>query len=216
MKNYEEMAESLFERREKYSLTRAKRLKKTKAAAAALSCLCLAAFCGFGLFGNRKPVEPKIEEPSNIININFGNALSQAPESDTTDISGIKSIDANMQDLVKNFAPKLPDDLKINCGYVVYSADRTAGEAPTYCTSFSSASDAARNVNIEVCKGDEFPASDENEKFEKSIIKGKTVYIALNDSGKYYAVFQSDDIGFRITAEGLTQDELIRIIKSLI
>lgn len=49
MKNYNEIADSLFERRDEYNKAKERRKKTAKKAVLAVSCLCLAVLLGFGV-----------------------------------------------------------------------------------------------------------------------------------------------------------------------
>lgn len=51
---------------------------------------------------------------------------------------------------------------------------------------------------------------------EKSIINNVEVAIGHSADGYYYAQFLYHNVGFQIVAKGLTQDEFVSIISSLI
>lgn len=78
--------------------------------------------------------------------------------------------------------------------------------------------DFSRTVNIEIKKGS-LPLCDVaffDTIEEKSIINNWEVAIGQSANGYYYAQFMYHDVGFQIIAEGLTQDEFVSIISSLI
>jgi len=51
---------------------------------------------------------------------------------------------------------------------------------------------------------------------ERSTIAGVEIFIGRTDDGLFLAEFMYNDVGFRICADGLTQDELVAVIESLI
>lgn len=51
---------------------------------------------------------------------------------------------------------------------------------------------------------------------EKSVINNVFVLIGLSENGYYYADFTYKDIGFHINAKGVTEDEFVAIITSII
>ena len=51
---------------------------------------------------------------------------------------------------------------------------------------------------------------------ESSVIKGEDVAIGITDNGNYCVWFMHNDVGFYIFANGITEDELISVIESLI
>ena len=54
------------------------------------------------------------------------------------------------------------------------------------------------------------------EEMETSEIRGVEVFIGRTDYGTWLAEFLYKDVGFRIVAEGLTQEELVAVVESLI
>lgn len=157
--------------------------------------------------------------------------LAEAPKQNVSVTERIdteaEKIDEAIRELVENCAanivPKLPADMKSTDGYVVCRArDDAEGEAETpdseaaaYFVTFSYTGDNNRSVRIEVCEGGDFDSIAGSEKYKKSVVKGRDVYIALTGKGEYQANFTLGDVGFRITSVGLTQEELIYVIESL-
>ena len=79
-------------------------------------------------------------------------------------------------------------------------------------------SDFSREVNLEIDKG-HLPFTDIAffEFIEEySVINGTKVAIGLSDSGYYYAEFLYKDVGFRLIANGISEEELVAILSSLI
>lgn len=78
--------------------------------------------------------------------------------------------------------------------------------------------DFSREVNLEIDKG-HLPFTDIAffEFIEEySVINGTKVAIGLSDSGYYYAEFLYKDVGFRLIANGISEEELVAILSSLI
>ncbi len=78
--------------------------------------------------------------------------------------------------------------------------------------------DFTRNVNLEVDKGNYvfhdylyFKGTE-----EKSVINNIEVLIGLAENGYYYAEFMYNGVGFFLGADGVTQDEFVAIISSII
>lgn len=75
-----------------------------------------------------------------------------------------------------------------------------------------------RHINVEVAKGhitwldyEHFDVEDET-----SVINNVELKIGLTDDGHYFTEFMYENIDFIISAEGLTQDEFISVIASII
>lgn len=78
--------------------------------------------------------------------------------------------------------------------------------------------DFSRSVNIELRKG-AMPFSCFavlTAEYEPSIINNVEVGIGQTDDGIYLVEFMHRDVGFRMIVEGLTQEELVEVIASLI
>lgn len=123
-----------------------------------------------------------------------------------------------------NIFPEVPEDLSAWEGqdeFDVYKRDGGTGETyyDTFCLNYSS-SDFKRCVNVEGAKGD-YPLSDtgdwEFNDYKASKINGQKVFIALNaDTGYYFAKFMYNNVAFQIIMEGLTEDEVVSVVSSLI
>lgn len=81
--------------------------------------------------------------------------------------------------------------------------------------------DFSRSVNIELCK-DHMPMSDYGFldsswlDAEMSVINNTKVGIGQTDDGYYLVEFMYKDVGFRLIGEGITQEELVSVIGSII
>lgn len=120
-----------------------------------------------------------------------------------------------------NIFPAVPSDLKEDGepAFGIFKRDRGAGEMYWDSNSVSySNGDYTRTVNVQVDKGcvpfDFCNLFDDIE--SKSVINDVVVGIAQTENGEYYAEFLYEGAGFRVTASGLTQDELVSIISSLL
>lgn len=78
--------------------------------------------------------------------------------------------------------------------------------------------DFSRTVNVTVDKGclplNDYMFFETTE--EKSVINNLEVAIGHSQSGYYYAQFMYSGVGFQVTANGLTLDEFVEVISSLI
>ena len=78
--------------------------------------------------------------------------------------------------------------------------------------------DFTRSVHVEVDKGSYvlkdyffFKGTE-----EKSVINNYEVLIGFSESGYYYSEFMYNGVGFLIDAEGVTEEEFVAIISSII
>ena len=120
-----------------------------------------------------------------------------------------------------NVFPTVPDDIKEweDQQFGIYKRDGGTGEVYWDGTGANfSNDDFSRTVNIEI-KKDSLPLCDYaflETTEEKSIINNVEVAIGHSDNGYYYAQFMYHNVGFQIIADGLTQDEFVAVISSLI
>lgn len=104
-------------------------------------------------------------------------------------------------------------------GYGIYRRNQSKGDVywDQNVLNYSN-NDFTRNVNIEVAKN-KLPVMDfgiEEKNIKKSTISGNDVYIGLSESGYYYAKFIYNNTGFVLTADGLSQEEVIAVIRSIV
>ena len=119
-----------------------------------------------------------------------------------------------------NVFPDIPEDISLseNQNWGIYRRDQGTGEIywDQNRQEYISA-DQSRKLHVETCKGKLpffdviFPPDEE----ENSIINGHEVTIGLSEYG-YEVWFLYNDVGFYIFADGITEEELIDIISSLI
>lgn len=119
-----------------------------------------------------------------------------------------------------NVFPTVPKDLSewTDVLYGIFKRDGGTGEVywDGIAINYSN-EDFSRSVNVEVKKGSlplcDYYLFDPAE--EKSVING--VEVAIGQSGEYYlARFMFRDVGFQLVGEGLSQDEFVDVIASLI
>ena len=120
-----------------------------------------------------------------------------------------------------DYIPDVPTDIKPwedeRSG--IYKRDGGTGEVywDTDILNYSN-EDFTRSVHVEVDKGSYvlqdylyFKGTE-----EKSVINNVDVLIGLTENGYYYSEFMYNGVGFLIDAEGVTEDEFVAIIASII
>ena len=120
-----------------------------------------------------------------------------------------------------DYIPDVPADIKPwedeRSG--IYKRDGGTGEVywDTDILNYSN-EDFTRSVHVEVDKGS-YVLKDYlffNGTEEKSVINNFEVFIGLSKNGYYYSEFMYNGIGFLIDAEGVTEEEFVAIIASII
>lgn len=120
-----------------------------------------------------------------------------------------------------NVFPSVPSDLKghLDQQYGIFKRDNGTGELYHDVNDLCySNEDYSRSVNVEVSKG-KLPFSCViicDEKAEPSIINGTEVNIASPSDKFYYVEFMYNDVGFRIVTDGLSEDEMVEVVDSII
>ena len=120
-----------------------------------------------------------------------------------------------------DYIPDVPDDIKPwdeeRSG--VYKRDGGTGEVYWDADILNySNEDFTRNVHIEVDKGsyvlqDYFCFKGTE---EKSVINNREVLIGVTKNGYYYSEFMYNGVGFLVNADGVTEEEFVAIISSLL
>lgn len=120
-----------------------------------------------------------------------------------------------------NVFPTVPDDIKEweDQRFGVYKGNGGTGEVywDGIGSNYSN-EDYSRTVNIEI-KKDSLPLCDYaflEATEEKSIINNVELAIGQSDNGYYYAQFMYRNVGFQMIAHGLTQEEFVAMIASII
>lgn len=122
------------------------------------------------------------------------------------------------------FLPEVPEDLaglRRETHLGIYRRDGGTGEVYHDEQRLTWTVDEAgsRGISVTVRKDQlpyQFFALLTKEEMETSEIRGVEVSIGQTESGTWLAEFLYKDVGFRIVAEGLTQDELVAVVASLI
>lgn len=120
-----------------------------------------------------------------------------------------------------NVFPVVPDDIQEweDQRFGIYKRNDGTGEVYWDGTGSNYANaDYSRTVSVGIVK-DSLPQCDYvflDTTEEKSIINNVEVAIGRSDNGYYYAQFMYCNVGFHIVAHGLTQDEFVAVIASLV
>lgn len=236
MKNYNEMAENLFERRDEYNRVRKAKMKKVKIGVSTLSCFCLAVLLGVGVMYKDAPknlpettntvqaAQENVVKINKVGSIDTYRANHEISTPDTTKLSA-EEIDNTMKTQL-GITPNIPKDLnalsKEGEAVIGLYVVKENGEVSdiSFSTVFNYANDdSSRNVKLEVFKGEVYADVakwDNDDDFAKSEIKNTDVYIASDSEGQYFAKLGNEDTNYRLITEGITEQELISIIESLI
>lgn len=116
--------------------------------------------------------------------------------------------------------PSVPDDLKEWDDQIFGIYRRNGGTGEVYCdqtiVNYSN-EDFSRTLHVEMQKGT-LPYFDylfDVASEEKSMINQWEVYIGLTENGYYSASFLYHNVGFCVSAKGLTQDEFVDVLSSI-
>lgn len=245
MKNYDETISTVFDRIGQYHKHQKRKKEIVVRTVTPLCCLCAIAVIGFAIWGQGKTPDtpqftmeeslsttmptvtsPSMTEPIQAISSNkiiihpMDNSI---PNTMYIALHGDDFIPMNKEEMVAyygcNVFPEIPDDISLRGHYWgIYRRNQGTGEIyhdqnrQTYENT-----DQSRGLVVETRKGRlpffdfVIPADEE----ENSIINGHEVTIGLSEYG-YMVWFSYKDVGFYIGAYGITEDELISIISSLI
>lgn len=120
-----------------------------------------------------------------------------------------------------NYIPEVPEDIlpweDERSG--VYRKDGGTGEVYWAADILNYAdADFTRTVHVEVNKGSDVPQCCLyfEGKEEKSVINSVELLIGQSKNGYYYAEFQYQNVGFLISAGGVTQEEFVNILASIL
>ncbi|MEA4888806.1 MAG: hypothetical protein VB070_05020 [Clostridiaceae bacterium] len=158
--------------------------------------------------------------------------LTQLPSADKMNIA-LKTEDfikMNKQELcnfygINVFPTVLPNDMNevADAVYGIFKRDKGTGDIyySQNVLNYVNSSET-KYLNIELSKG-QLPYTDiatfTNNKNEKSTINGNELFIghySIKKNEYYYAEFLYHDVGFRITANNLTQNEFVETLTSII
>ena len=241
MKSYEELTNRLLERRDRYVAEQKEKRKRGARVAVSLCGVCAVALLGFGLWqgslaevpseqsaedavypGVRDTVDDKNGESLTEDRI-VVNTFKELPseklrlnleEKDFVEMTGEEMAEYYGLDCI----PDVPADLK-PWEEGLYGIYRKDGEVywDQNVLNFSN-EDVTRHVNVEVAKGQipwldygRFGAED-----DVSVINNVEVTIGKTDDGCYFTEFLHKNVGFIISAEGLSLDEFVSVIASIV
>ena len=245
MKNYNEMANDVLRRIGEHETEQRNRRKAISRIVTPLCCFCLVALLGFGVwqggvFSTTPPGQTSEDALYPGIKDNFNESKGESPNNNKiviNSINGISSdkmminlalgdrIEMSIEELCEyygvDYVPDVPEDIKIWPDQIGDIYKRNGGTGEVYwdqnVLNFSN-EDFTRSVHIEVDKGSyvlqdylHFKGTE-----EKSVINNIEVLIGLTESGYYYSEFMYKGVGFLIDAEGVTEEEFVAIIASII
>lgn len=220
MKNCDEMVSSLLERRDRYAAEQKRKRKVITRAASSVCCVCLIVLLGFGIFNSKSPDEP-IASNRIVINSIDGASSDKMNICLHTEDFVEMSRDEMISYYGVNYIPEVPPDIKAwedeRSG--IYIGDSGTGEVywDVDILNYSN-EDFTRNVHLEVTKAHSIVRDYVflNGTEEKSLINNVEVLLGKAENGFYYAEFTYKGVGFLLDTEGLTQDEFVAVITSLI
>lgn len=228
MKTYNEMADDIFRRRDEYRIKQKKQKKAAVGAISSFMCLCLVAAAGFYSLSNENTssninAETSVSAENNII-INKAEIITDNNSRKLNlNLYEADFISMNKSDLTKYYGtdvfPDVPKDLydhEKGLGYGIYKNNKGVYWDQNVINYYNS--DTTRSINIELCRN-KLPFSDYgnlDNNNTKSIINRIPVNIGLLSEKMYMAEFIYKNVGFRIVFEGLSQEEMISVITSII
>ena len=238
MKSYEETAFSVMEKIEKHRTAQKRKRQIVLGTTIPLCSICLIVAMGFFSMESRLP-KPAADSPIPAVSEPPTEPVSAQAPQNTIVIHPIEETNNEQfnialfrddfismtKDQVNdyygiNVYPAVPEDLsmqKMAAG--IYKRNGGTGEIyhDQNRQDYRNEKDS-RHIVVETRKGKlpffQFVIPDVSS--GNSIINGQDVTIGINEYGWYSAWFLYQDVGFYIGAEGITQDELINVISSLI
>ena len=197
-----------------------------------------------GMFNTTPPNQPVEDALYPGVKDNFDESKGESPDNPAANnkivintISGISSnrmkINLAVEDFVEmsreemieyygiDYFPDVPADMKAWEGGRLGVFKRNGGTGEVYwdqdVLNYSN-EEITRHINIEVAKGN-IPFLDYgmfSVEDETSVINNVELKIGLTDDGRYFTEFMYKNVGFIISAEGLTQDEFVSVIASIV
>ncbi len=182
------------------------------------------------------------QDSSDKLNTKTNDNLTESNKINIIRIDGISSKKYNLDLLEEDFIPLTNDELESYYGINIFPAvprdlgtewgeedgnsrgiyKKNKGTGKVYydvqILNYSN-EDFSRSVNIELSKG-HMPMSDYGSldwsDSEMSVINNTNVGIGQTDVGHYLVEFMYKNVGFRLIVEGLTQEEMVSVITSII
>lgn len=242
MKNYDETINSVFSRIDEYNLFQKKRKQKIIKLTAILSFACLVVLIGVTIWYNPTTKDTNEQTINDALYPGIDDLIDNNTISNTDNkiaINKLESISDTLMDIALmrndfvsmndtqlkeyygiNVFPIVPSDLKgwDDQQFGIYKRDNGTGEIyhDVNCLNFSN-DDFSRSVCIYLSKA-HLPylfCILGNDNMESSIINETEIKIGSTSDGLYYAEFMYCNVGFQVSTEGLSADELVQIINSI-
>ncbi len=240
MKSYEKMAEDVFTRIDEIETKRSIQRKTITKVVTPICCVCLIALAGFGFsqFGEEPPI--LVDDSSNI---SVESYPSEEPNENVIVINELEEIPADQKMLFAlhtkdriemtpeelneyygtNVFPTVPSDFTLQEGYYgIYKREGGTGDLYWDGNKIQYSPERARRwIAVNVHKG-RIPVDLMgvfNNPEGKSVINNVEVGIGRmvdEYADIYYAEFMYKNVGFKICADSVTEEEFIQIISSLI
>lgn len=246
MKNCDEMVDSLLERRDQYLSEQKRKKKVIARTATSAFCVCLVALFGFGALQSgvvNTPLEPTMDDVNpgvvDTLDEDKSKSTNLPSTSDYINIQNIENLpDSNYMNIALmwddficmdhdeineyygvNIFPTVPNDLVAEEETFGIFKRKSTGELYWDTNELNYFNeDYSRSVSVSVDK-DCVPFDFVNlfdSAQSKSVINDIEVGIAQTPYGELYAEFTFGGVGFRVVTSGLTQEELVSIVSSLI
>lgn len=246
MKSYDELTNNLLERRDCYVAEQKKKRKIVISATTSLCLAALLAVGMWqgGIFEAAPPEQTAEDALYTDIKDYFDESQSETPDNTVANnkivVNSLKGISAGkmninlaINDFVEmtreemieyygvDYIPDVPSDIKPweNERSGIYRRNGGTGEVywDRDILNFSN-EEHTRSVNLEVSKG-RIPWLDYmhfGTEDEASVINNVELKIGKTDDGYYYTEFMYNNVGFTVCTYGLTQDEFVAVITSII
>ncbi|MDE6149580.1 MAG: hypothetical protein K2F81_05730 [Ruminococcus sp.] len=167
----------------------------------------------------------EIEKQTNIIRVNKIDAVAGDRNINLKDEDFVRMTERELEVYYgTKIIPDLPSDLRSwyetgDYEYGIYRHGKGEGEVYYDVNAMNySNEDFSRDFNVEIAKG-KLPQTDVvfwDESVSKSFINGTEVRIGQSSNGYFYAEFIYNNTGFRIISNGMSIDELVSAIESLV
>ena len=196
-----------------------------------------------GLFNNITPVQTLDDALYSGIKDTFDDKNGESPDNPAANnkivinsINGISAdkikinlavddfVEMSREEMIQyygvNYFPEVPADMTAWDGRLgIYKRNGGTGEVywDQDVLNYSN-EDITRYINMEIAKGN-IPFLDYgifSVKDKTSVINNWEIKIGMTDDGRYYTEFLYKNVGFIISAEGLTQDEFVAVIASIV
>lgn len=237
MKSYDETITSVFD---KIQTQRAKQKRKKQIVLSTVVPVCLMAFSitGIWMYQRRDIHNYTLSDPTAPVSMDSAPAEPTNP-ADKIIINSLEDIPDQRMNIAlhrkdeiimtleelseyygTDIVPEVPSELTRQNGetYRIYKRDNGTGELYwDQNNQYFSNGDQSKNLVVDTRKGNLpfYCVVVYEPEYEKSVINGTEVLIGLDESGWYQVWFMYQNTGFFIGAEGVTEDELVNVIRSL-